>query len=112
MDTKKTLSNRPRKVSELKNIGTLIAKRLNEIGVDTEDDLRRMGAVEAHRRIKNNYPDKTLSVCYYLYSFEAALRDIHWDDLSNKEKEELKNKATENKAVVATANAMPHLEVL
>ncbi|WOO43077.1 TfoX/Sxy family protein [Rubellicoccus peritrichatus] len=87
--------NRPRRVSELRNIGTLIASRLHEIGVDTEEDLRSMGAVEAHRRIKDNYPDKTLSVCYYLYSFEAALRDIHWDDLSNLEKEALKKKASE-----------------
>lgn len=87
--------NQPRRVSELKNIGKLIASRLNEIGIETEDDLRRVGAIEAHRRIKKNYPDKTLSVCYYLYSFEAALRDIHWDDLSNREKAELKKKASE-----------------
>ena len=95
MPDRKPQSNRPRRVNELPNIGTLIAQRLNEIGIVTEDDLRRVGAVGAHRRIKNNYPDKTLSVCYYLYSFEAALRNMHWDDLTEDEKKDLKQKASE-----------------
>jgi len=48
-----------------------------------------MGVVEAYKKIKLNYPNKTISVCYYLYSFEGALLDTHWDDVPQKRKREL-----------------------
>jgi len=95
MKAKGKAGNPPRRVSELRNIGRLIAKRLGEVGVETEDDLRRIGAIAAHQRIKNNYPDQTLPVCYYLYSFAAALRDVHWNDLSDEEKQGLKKEVSE-----------------
>ncbi|MGK0189484.1 MAG: DNA transformation protein [Verrucomicrobiales bacterium] len=82
-------------VEDLRNIGSTIASRLNEIGVFTERDLRALGAVEAHRLILRNFPDKTLPICYYLYSFEAALRDVHWDDLPESKKRTLRNQLGE-----------------
>ena len=81
-----------RKLTELKNIGKKIAGRLNEVGIFSEDELRVVGAVEAHRMIKEEYPDETLPVCYYLYSFEGALCDKHWDNIGEKRKQELKEK--------------------
>ena len=82
-----------RKLTELKNIGKKIAGRLNEAGIFSEYELRVIGAAEAHRLIKEKYPSETLPVCYYLYSFEGALCDKHWDDISAKRKQELKDKA-------------------
>ena len=79
-----------RKLIDLKNIGKKIARRLNEVGIFSEDELRVVGPVEAHKMIKENYPDETLPVCYYLYSFEGALNDIHWDAIGEKRKQELK----------------------
>ena len=79
-----------RNLTDLKNIGKKIATRLNEIDIFSENDLRSVGPVEAHGRIKKNYPNETLSVCYYLYSFEGALRDKHWDAIGEKRKRELK----------------------
>lgn len=73
-----------------KNIGKKIADRLNEVGIFSEDDLRRVGAVEAHRMIKERYPVETLPVCYYLYSFEGALTDEHWDEIGEQRKQQLK----------------------
>ncbi len=84
-----------RRVEELRNIGVTIARRLNEVGVFSEHDLRSIGAVEAHRRIHDRYPEKTLPVCYYLYSFEAALSDVHWDDLPESRKRELRKQLGE-----------------
>jgi len=81
-----------RKLTELKNIGKKIAGRLNEVGIFSEDELRFVGAVEAHRMIKEKYPKETLSVCYYLYSFEGALCDKHWDDIGVITKRELRQK--------------------
>lgn len=80
-----------RKLIDLKNIGEKIAARLNEVGISSEDDLRGFGAVGAHRLIKEKYPDESLPVCYYLYSFEGALNDKHWDDIGEGKKRELKD---------------------
>ena len=75
-----------RSVKNLVNIGNKIAGRLNEIGIFTEEELRHIGAAEAHRLIKNNYSDETLPVCYYLYSFEGALTGTHWNQIPERRK--------------------------
>lgn len=87
---KNTKISRSKKVEDLRNIGSTIASRLNEIGVYTEEDLRSLGAIEAHQRIREKYPEKTLPVCYYLYSFDGALEDVHWDDLPESRKKFLR----------------------
>jgi DNA transformation protein len=74
----------------LKNIGKKNAGRLNEGGIFSENELRLAGAVAAHRMIKKRYPDETLPVCYYLYSFEGALADRHWNEIDEERKQELK----------------------
>ena len=79
-----------RKLTELKNIGKKIAGRLNEVGIFSEEELRFIGAVEAHRLIKQKYPNEVLSVCYYLYSFEGALCDMHWNDIGEQKKRQLR----------------------
>jgi len=73
----------------------MIARRLNEVGVYTEDGLRSLGAAEAHRRIRLIHPDATLPICYYLYSFEGALEGVHWDDLPESTKRSLRNQLGE-----------------
>lgn len=65
--------SRNKDLTVLKNIGKKIASRLNEVGIFSEDNLRLVGAVGAHRMIKERHPNETLPVCYYLYSFEGAL---------------------------------------
>ncbi|MBL4762796.1 MAG: TfoX/Sxy family protein [Gammaproteobacteria bacterium] len=81
-----------RKLIELQNIGKKIAGRLNEVDVFSEDELRIVGAVEAHRMIKEKHPNESLPICYYLYSFEGALCDTHWNDIDQEKKRELKDK--------------------
>ncbi len=81
-----------RKLTELKNIGRKTAGRLNEVGIFSEDELFIIGAVEAHRMIKIKYPNETIPICYYLYSFEGALSDKHWNDIGEEKKHELKAK--------------------
>lgn len=64
-----------------KNIGATIEKKLNKIGVFTMADLAEKTPVKAYQEIKKLTPEKTLPVCYYLYSLQGALLDMHWDDL-------------------------------
>jgi DNA transformation protein len=83
-------TRKDKKLSELKNIGKTVETRLNEIGVFTKKDLELITPSEAYKKMKENYPDKTLPVCYYLYSLEGAIRDVHWDDVPDKTKQNLK----------------------
>jgi DNA transformation protein len=71
------------------NLGPTIIKRLNEVDIHSREDLQRVGAASAYRRIRAKNPGKTMPVCYYLYSLEGALRDVHWDDLPVGVKERL-----------------------
>lgn len=79
-----------RELTQLRNIGEKIADRLQKVGIRDEDELRQIGAVEAHRRLKKRYPHETLSVCYYLYSFEGALTDRHWNEIGDSKKRKLR----------------------
>ena len=81
---------RNKNLTSLTNIGKKIAGRLNEAGIFCEEDLRRVGVVDAHRMIKMRYTDETLPVCYYLYSFEGALTDKHWAEIGEHRKQQLK----------------------
>ncbi|QYZ66187.1 MAG: competence protein TfoX [Gammaproteobacteria bacterium (ex Lamellibrachia satsuma)] len=82
--------NRNKNLTNLKNIGKKIAGRLKEVGIISEDDLRIVGAVGAHRLIKESHPNEALPVCYYLYSFEGALTDKHWNEIGEQRKQQLK----------------------
>ena len=79
-----------RTLIDLKNIGDKLASRLNEVGIFCEDELRALGAIKVHQMIQEKYPEERLPVCYYLYSFEGAIKNIHWNDLDTAKKEELK----------------------
>ena len=81
--------SRNRYLADLKNIGKKIAGRLIDVGSSSEDELRLVGSVGAHRLIAERYPDETLPVCYYLYSFEGALADKHWDEIGERRKQKL-----------------------
>jgi DNA transformation protein len=72
-----------------KNIGSTIIKRLNEIGVYSLSDLAELSPVKAYKKICEQNPNKTFPVCYYLYSLQGALLDVHWDDLPKELKKDL-----------------------
>ena len=74
----------------VKNIGPTIEKRLNEIGVFSLSQLQALTPVEAYNMIKLKHPGKTIPVCYYLYSLQGALMDLHWNDVP----EDIKRKLT------------------
>ncbi|MFS3008489.1 TfoX/Sxy family protein [Bacteroides thetaiotaomicron] len=75
-----------------KNIGTTIEKYLNEIGIFTLADLAETTSVEAFIKIRKQHPEKTIPVCYYLYSLEGALLNLHWNDIPSELEKELKDK--------------------
>jgi DNA transformation protein and related proteins len=84
-----------------KNIGATIEKRLNKIGVFSLADLAQMTPVKAYQSICKQNLDKTFPVCYYLYSLQGALLDLHWDDLPIELKIELREKVHNKKSTYA-----------
>ncbi|QNL48842.1 TfoX/Sxy family DNA transformation protein [Olivibacter sp. SDN3] len=78
-------------LSGAKNIGKTIARKLNEIGVYTLTDLRKMTSVSAYRQICKRYPNETIPVCYYLYSLQGAILNIDWRNLPENIKQTLKD---------------------
>lgn len=87
------MARRSSELSGLRNIGPTIEQRLREVAVTTRRELEAIGAVEAYRRIKARYPGRTIPVCYYLYSLQGALVDLHWDDLPAEIKASLRREA-------------------
>jgi DNA transformation protein len=87
------MARRSSELSQLHNIGPTIEQRLREIAVSSRLELEAVGPDEAYRRIKANYPDRTIPVCYYLYSLQGALLDLHWDDLPEEVKASLRREA-------------------
>jgi len=80
-------------VELLENIGPTIARRLRKAGVHARADLARLGPAKIFRRIREQYPNETISVCYYLYSLEGALRGCSWDQIGSRIKAKLREEA-------------------
>jgi len=73
-----------------KNIGSTIQQNLQKIGVHTLADLAEITPAVAYNEMQKQQPDKHLPVCYYLYSLQGALMNVHWEKLPNELKQELK----------------------
>jgi DNA transformation protein len=82
-----------RPLKGLCNIGPTIAARLDEVGVSTVGDLRRVGVVKAFQLVRSRNANKNIPVCYYLYSLQGALNGVHWDALSEQTKRRLVREA-------------------
>lgn len=65
-------------LQNLKNLGKTSSQWLHAVGIHNANDLRRHGAVDAYRavRARGFRASKVL-----LYAIEAALLDIHWNQL-------------------------------
>lgn len=74
-------------MSDIRNIGPVSAKWLAEIGVESLEDLERVGAVEAHRRVRANEPQK--ASLNLLWALQGALMDLHWADVPDEIKQDL-----------------------
>lgn len=75
------------KSDRLLNIGPKSSQWLASVGIQSEDDLRKLGAVEAYRRVKMLYPDRvTLNL---LWGLQGALLGIHWNLLPQAMKDDL-----------------------
>ncbi|WP_028043927.1 TfoX/Sxy family protein [Candidatus Stoquefichus massiliensis] len=77
-----------KKLSEYPNIGSAVEEQLHQVGIDTMDQLQEIGSQEAWLKIQNI----DASACIHrLYSLEAAIQGIKKKDLSQQDKQYLKD---------------------
>ena len=75
-------------LSKLPNIGTVVEKQLNDVGINTVDELINLGSKEAWLKIKEVDESACLN---RLMALEGAIQNIRWHDLSDEDKQNLKD---------------------
>ena len=77
-----------RLLAALPNIGEELARCLVNAGIDSPDDLRRIGSIEAAIRVsphKRSGPACRSALC----ALEGAIRGVRWHSISKEERESL-----------------------
>lgn len=74
-------------LSKLINIGNNLEAQLNELGIETFEQLKEIGSTQAWLDI---YSIDTSACINRLYALEGAIQGIRWHNLSNEVKNELK----------------------
>ena len=73
-------------LAALRNLGHKSADMLSRAGIDTVEELRKLGAVEAYIAVKQTGVPASLNL---LYAIEGALTDEHWSRLPDGRRESL-----------------------
>jgi len=74
-------------LTSLMNIGKEIKEKLRAVGINTADELRKIGSREAFFRLKMQYPNVCL---VHLYTLEGAILGIPYNQLPEEMKRDLK----------------------
>ena len=78
-------------IAALSSLGPVTAARLAEVGIETPEALIEAGAVAAYKRLKFRFGKAvTLNA---LYGLDAAVRNVHWREIDNDRKAELRELA-------------------
>lgn len=72
--------------SSLLNLGPVSDRMLADVGIQTVDDLRAVGAEMAYRMVRHRHTGTTR---HLLYALVGALEDRHWNSFSPEEKAEI-----------------------
>ena len=75
------------KLTEMPNIGKVVAKKLCQVGIATPEELRAIGTEQAFIRLQTIDETACLSM---LQGLEGAIQGIRWHNLPRERKEELK----------------------
>lgn len=67
------------RIRDMRNLGPATERMLAEVEIFSEEDLRRLGAVAAYRRLKFRF-ERRVSL-NALYAMEGALTDRDWREI-------------------------------
>ncbi|HYD65196.1 TfoX/Sxy family protein [Azospirillum sp.] len=77
----------PRPIHLMPGIGPKSAQWLAEAGIETEEELRTLGAVAAYRRLKHRDPKRVTR--NMLWSLHGALTGVPWNRIDDGTKRRL-----------------------
>jgi len=72
---------------KLPNIGNIVENQLNTIGIETYDQLKKIGSKQAWLKIRSIDESACIN---RLYALEGAIQGIRWHNLSDEVKRDLK----------------------
>jgi DNA transformation protein and related proteins len=75
------------RLSNMPNIGSVLEKKLNEVGITNPEALIQLGSKEAFIRIAAIDNSACLNM---LYALEGAIGGVRWHGLAEESKEELR----------------------
>ena len=81
----------PDTLERMRNLGPIIAGRLRAVGIETPDELRKLGAVEAYVKLKRAFQAETTPA--HLYALHGAVTDVRWYALPEEARAALRNAA-------------------
>ena len=81
------MTNKKSDLTQLPNIGKTLARKLNQAGIKTADELKSIGVENTFIKLKTIDNDACLNT---LFAIEGALEGTRWHDLSKQKKAELK----------------------
>ncbi len=73
-------------INQIINIGPKSALILQSIGINSREQLQKIGPIEAYYRLKSSGAKTSLILLYALY---AGLNNRHWTDIDAQEKSQL-----------------------
>jgi len=76
-----------KELTQLPNIGKVVAEKLIQVGINTPEELISTGTEQAFIRLQTIDETACLSM---LQAIEGAVQGIRWHDLPKERKEELK----------------------
>ncbi len=82
-------------LQKLQNLGPASIRMLTAAGINTADDLRRLGSVSAFLAVREAGQRPTMNL---LWALEGALREEHWAKLSEKVRAKLQKEIDRHKS--------------
>jgi DNA transformation protein len=73
---------------DAQNIGKVLEIKLNSLGIETVEDLKKLGTEETFTRLKKI--DRNASRAL-LFAIEGAIQDVRWHVLDEERKNELRD---------------------
>jgi len=75
-------------IADLRNLGPVSRRLLGEIDVYTAGDIRKLGPALIYNILKGKGSNVSLNL---VYAMEAAIRGIHWLELTPREKADIRS---------------------
>ena len=77
-------------MNNLRNLGPKSAQMLAGIGLESVEEQRERGSIDTFFKLKFSYPGEVS--LNFLWAIEAGLQDRDWRNLTNEEKQSLKDR--------------------